>query len=57
MYREKFKNKSIDDDKDINNLFKIYLEKNGRYQIDAYTDPVNALYYSKKDFMIWFYLT
>ena len=38
----------IDDDKDINNLFKIYLEKNGRYQIDAYTDPVNALYYFKK---------
>ena len=40
----------IDDDKDINNLFKIYLEKNGRYQIDAYTDPVNALYYFKKGF-------
>ena len=38
----------IDDDKDINNLFKIYLEKNGRYQIDAYTDPINALYYFKK---------
>ena len=38
----------IDDDKDINNLFKIYLEKNGGYQIDAYTDPVNALYYFKK---------
>ena len=40
----------IDDDEDINNLFKIYLEKNGRYQIDAYTDPVNALYYFKKGF-------
>ena len=38
----------IDDDKDINNLFKIYLEKNGRYQIDSYTDPINALYYFKK---------
>ena len=38
----------IDDDKDINNLFKIYLEKNGRYQIDAYTDPIDALYYFKK---------
>ena len=38
----------IDDDKDINNLFKIYLEKNGRYQIDAYTDPINALFYFKK---------
>ncbi len=38
----------IDDDKDINNLFKIYLEKNGVYQIDAYTDPINALYYFKK---------
>jgi DNA-binding response OmpR family regulator len=39
----------IDDDEDINNLFKIYLENRG-YQIDAYTDPVNALYYFKKRF-------
>ena len=38
----------IDDDKDVSNLFKIYLEKSGEYQIDAYTDPVDALYYFKK---------
>ena len=44
------KKKSIDnnDDKDVGNLFKIYLEKSGEYQIDAYTDPVDALYYFKK---------
>ena len=39
----------IDDDKDVGNLFKIYLEQSGEYQIDAYTDPVDALYYFKKD--------
>ena len=38
----------IDDEKDVGNLFKIYLEKSGEYQIDAYTDPVDALYYFKK---------
>ena len=38
----------IDDDKDVGNLFKIYLEKSDEYQIDAYTDPVDALYYFKK---------
>jgi DNA-binding response OmpR family regulator len=37
----------IDDDEDINNLFKMYLEHDG-YHVDAYTDPVNALYYFKK---------
>ena len=25
----------IDDEKDVSNLFKIYLEKSGEYQIDA----------------------
>jgi DNA-binding response OmpR family regulator len=38
----------IDDDKDVGNLFKIYLEKSGEYQIDAYTDPVDVLYHFKK---------
>ena len=38
----------IDDDQDINNLFKIYLEHDG-FQIDAYTNPIDALYYFKKD--------
>ena len=38
----------IDDDKDINNLFKTFLEYDG-YYVDAYTDPVDALYYFKKN--------
>jgi DNA-binding response OmpR family regulator len=37
----------IDDDEDINNLFKTYLEHDN-YKIDAYTNPLNALYYFKK---------
>lgn len=37
----------IEDDKDTNNLFKIYLEHDG-FQVDSYTDPVDALYYFKK---------
>jgi DNA-binding response OmpR family regulator len=38
----------IDDDRDINNLFKVYLEHDD-FQVDSYTDPVDALYYFKKD--------
>ena len=38
----------IDDDKDINNLFKTFLEYDG-YDVDAYTDPIDALYYFKKN--------
>ena len=38
----------IDDDKDINNLFKTFLEYDG-YYVDAYTDPIDALYYFKKN--------
>src|SRR5215204_3525687 len=38
----------IDDDLDINNLFKIYLEYDG-FQVDSYMDPIDALYYFKKD--------
>jgi DNA-binding response OmpR family regulator len=37
----------IDDDEDINNLFKTYLEHDN-YKIDAYTNPLDALYYFKK---------
>jgi DNA-binding response OmpR family regulator len=37
----------IDDDKDINNLFKIYLKHDG-CEVDAYTNPIDALYYFKK---------
>lgn len=38
----------IDDDPDIDNLFKIYLEYDG-FQADAYTNPIDALYYFKKN--------
>ena len=38
----------IDDDEDINNLFKIYLEHDG-YNVFAYTNPLEALYYFKKN--------
>ena len=37
----------IDDDPDINNLFKRYLEHDN-YKIDTYTNPLDALYYYKK---------
>jgi DNA-binding response OmpR family regulator len=37
----------IDDDPDINNLFKIYLEHDD-FQVDSYTDQVDALYYFNK---------
>ena len=33
----------IDDDIDINNLFKLFLEYDG-YNVDAFTDPIDALY-------------
>jgi DNA-binding response OmpR family regulator len=32
----------VDDDYDIANLFKIFLESNG-YNVDAYTNPIDAL--------------
>ena len=38
----------IDDDSDINNLFKIYLESNG-YNVDAYTNPLDALHNFRKN--------
>ena len=38
----------IDDDRDINNLFKIYLEHNW-YSVNSYTDSVEALNYFEKD--------
>jgi DNA-binding response OmpR family regulator len=38
----------IDDDEDINNLFKGYIERNS-FKVDAYTDPLNALCHFKKD--------
>ena len=47
-YTTKAKILIIDDDPDINNLFKLYLEHDD-YKIDAYTNPLDALYYFKKD--------
>ncbi len=38
----------IDDDKDINNLFKLFLEYDG-YKVDAFTNPIDALYSFRKD--------
>jgi two-component system sensor histidine kinase EvgS len=33
----------VDDDHDIANLFKIFLENNGYRGVDAYTNPIEAL--------------
>ena len=38
----------IDDDIDINNLFKLFLEYDG-YNVDAFTDPTDALYSFRKN--------
>lgn len=38
----------IDDDQDINNLFKLFLEHDG-YKVNAYTDPVDVLYAFRKN--------
>ncbi len=38
----------VDDDEDINNLFKIYLEHDD-FKVDTYTNPIDALHYFKKD--------
>lgn len=38
----------IDDDQDINNLFNLLLEHDG-YKVNAYTDPVDALYAFRKN--------
>ena len=41
----------IDDDEDITNLFKTFLQYNG-YNIDVYTDSVEAFHNFRKD--SWF---
>ncbi|HEX2409270.1 MAG TPA: hypothetical protein VHJ38_18875 [Nitrososphaeraceae archaeon] len=38
----------IDDDEDITNLFKTFLQYNG-YNIDVYTDSVEAFHNFRKD--------
>src|SRR5688500_10803590 len=45
------KNKSIlivDDDEDLTNLYETFLKYDG-YIVDAFTDPLDALYFFKKD--------
>ena len=37
----------IDDDEDITNLFQTFLEYDG-YKVDAFTDPIDALYSFRK---------
>ena len=49
MYTTKGKNiLIIDDDEDINNLFKLFLEYDG-YKVDAFTDPIDALYFFRRN--------
>ena len=38
----------VDDDEDLTDLFKIFLEYDG-YKVDAFTDPIDALYYFRKN--------
>jgi DNA-binding response OmpR family regulator len=45
----------VDDDEDLTNLFQTFLEYDG-YKVDAFTDPINALYSFKKMYMILVYL-
>ncbi|HJU59014.1 MAG TPA: hypothetical protein VJ583_04645 [Nitrososphaeraceae archaeon] len=45
----------VDNDKDITNLFKTFLEYDG-YKVDAFTDPIDALYSFRKMYMILLYL-
>jgi PleD family two-component response regulator len=46
----------IDDDKDITNLFSLFLEYNG-YIVDAYTNPFEAFNNIRKKVTICLYLT
>jgi DNA-binding response OmpR family regulator len=48
MSKPKSKILIIDDDKDITNLFSIFLEYNG-YSVDAYTNPVEAFHNFRKN--------
>jgi two-component system response regulator GlrR len=38
----------VDDDEDLNNLFKLFLECDG-YKVNTFTDPIDALYSFRKD--------
>ena len=41
----------IDDDQDINNLFKLFLDHD-EYKVNAYTDPVDVLMHLEKILLI-----
>ena len=41
---EKKKIMIVDDDYDINNLFKIFLEHDG-YRVNAFTDPIDGTFF------------
>jgi DNA-binding response OmpR family regulator len=38
----------VDDDKDLTDLFKVFLESIG-YKVDVFTDPIDALYFFKRN--------
>ena len=38
----------VDDDEDLTNLFQTFLEYDGQ-RVDAFTDPIDALYYFRKN--------
>ena len=38
----------IDDDHDITNLFRLFLEHDG-YKVDTFLDPIDALYYFRRN--------
>ena len=50
-----YKNKIliIDDDKDVNDLFTVFLEYSG-FQVDSYTNPIQALYQFKDQYDLIF---
>jgi DNA-binding response OmpR family regulator len=38
----------VDDDEDLTNLYETFLKFDG-YEVDAFTDPIDALYSFRKD--------
>ena len=44
----------VDDDEDLTNLFKTFLEYNG-YKVNTFTDPIDAFYSFRRILMILFY--
>ncbi len=45
----------VDDDEDLTNLYETFLKYDG-YKVDAFTDPIDALYSLEKMYMILLYL-